>query len=487
LAAAGGLAVGLASNSASVVVPASVTVPAGSNNVGFTATVSAVNANATAVITASANGANQTASISLSGMTVSGLSCNPATMAGAGNVSCTVTVGGLAAAGGLAVGLASNSASVVVPASVTVPAGSNNVGFTATVAAVNANATAVITASANGANQTASISLTAVPQVSALSCNPVSVLSGTAATCTVTISMAAPAGGAAVTLSGGNAALSIPGSVTIAAGAESGTFVANALGYSTQFVVVTASLNGSSLESSVCVEPSATFAILGNPSEVSGIGNGSIVTATVAPAGFTGSVVTRGTGTVNFAPDASGNGVYFLSCCGGTNNANYKFTGAALGQIFNQAQGQITLDLLSRSSFAQRGTATSYRAVFNARDNNTADHLFYFLTQVSNGRLIFYYTVDGGAQQYYFVPKGTEDTLFGAGVTLKVAIVWSGGADKLYLNGALIQTGAYQAITPNWTATSDFYLGAWEDVTSGGFDSCDDIISNFTVGQIVQH
>jgi hypothetical protein len=345
----------------------------------------------------------------------------------------------------------------------------------------------VITAAANGANQTSSISLSAVPQVSALSCNQVSMLSGTSATCVVTISMAAPAGGAVVTLSGGDAALGIPGSVTIAAGANSGTFAANALGFLTQFVVVTASLNGSSMSFSVTVQPSATFAILGNPAEVGGTTNGSIVKATLAPAGFTGLVAARGTGSVTFAPDSSGNGVYFQNCCAGANNANYKFTGAAVGQIFNETQGQVTVDLKSRSSFAARATATSYRAVFDVRDNNAANHVFYFLTQASNGRLIFFYAVDGGAQQYYFAPKGTEDTLFGAGVTLTVAIVWAGGTDKLYLNGTLVQTGKYVATTPNWSATSNFDLGATEDLTFGGFNSCDDIISNFMVGQIVQH
>jgi hypothetical protein len=238
---------------------------------------------------------------------------------------------------------------------------------------------------------------------------------------------------------------------------------------------------------SVSVVPSVAFAILGNPSEVNGTSNGSIVTATVAPTGFTGSVVARGVGSVTFAPDSSGNGVYFQNCCAGVNNANYKFTGAAIGGIFNETDGQVTLDLQSRFSFAARATASSYRAVFDVRDNNIANHVFYFLTQVSGGRLIFFYAVDGGTQQYYFVPVGTEDTLFGAGVTLTVAIVWEGGADKLYLNGTLVQTGKYVATTPNWSATSNFDLGATEDLTFGGFNSCDDIISNFMVGQIVQH
>jgi hypothetical protein len=486
LAGAGGLAVSLASSSSSLVVPTSVTVAAGSNSAGFTGTVSAVSANVTAVITASANGSAQTSSIALSPLQVWALACSPTTVVGAGSVSCTVTLNGQTAASGLAVALASSSSSLVVPASVTVAAGSNSAGFTGTASAVSANVTVVIAATVNGSKQTASITLSPL-QVSALSCSPAIVLSGDSTTCVVTISAAAPAGGAVVTLYGGNASLSIPASVTIAAGANSGTFVANALGFLGRSVAVDAVLNRTSKSLTLSVEPSATIAILGNPSEVSGTSNGSIVNATLAPAGFTGSVVARGTGSVTFAPDSFGNGVYFQNCCAGSNNADYNFTGAAIGGIFNETQGEVKVDLVSRSSFAQRGTASSYRAVFDVRDNNPANHVFYFLTQASNGRLIFFYAVDGGAQQYYFVPKGTEDTLFGAGVSLTVAIVWEGGTDKLYLNGTLVQTGTYTATTPDWSATSNFDLGAYEDMTSGGFNSCDDIISNFTVGQIVQH
>ena len=43
--------------------------------------------------------------------------------------------------------------------------------------------------------------------------------------------------------------------------------------------------------------------------------NGSVVTPTLAPAGFTGSVIVNGAGSVNFTPAQSGNGVYFLNCC----------------------------------------------------------------------------------------------------------------------------------------------------------------------------
>ena len=50
--------------------------------------------------------------------------------------------------------------------------------------------------------------------------------------------------------------------------------------------------------------------------EVSGgVTNGSAVTPSIAPAGFTGAVVANGTGSVNFAAAETGNGVYFLNCC----------------------------------------------------------------------------------------------------------------------------------------------------------------------------
>src|ERR1022692_4570610 len=53
--------------------------------------------------------------------------------------------------------------------------------------------------------------------------------------------------------------------------------------------------------------------INGNSSELSGVTNGSIVTPSIAPSGFTGTVVSKGTGSVNFTPAQGGNGVYFLN------------------------------------------------------------------------------------------------------------------------------------------------------------------------------
>ncbi len=108
----------------------------------------------------------------------------------------------------------------------------------------------------------------------------------------------------------------------------------------------------------------------GEASEISGVTNGSLVTPASAPAGFRGTVVTNGSGTVNFAPVEDGNGVYFQNCCSNSNNAYYKFTGATIGNIFNATQGQVTFYLRSRQSFAQRVSAALPRYTFDVRDGN---------------------------------------------------------------------------------------------------------------------
>ena len=238
----------------------------------------------------------------------------------------------------------------------------------------------------------------------------------------------------------------------------------------------------------VAVNVSNTIS-LGNPpllqihadaTEVTGVTNGSIVTPAIAPAGFTGKVAVNGTGSVQFAAAETGNGVYFQNCCANTNDAYYKFSGATVGTIFHETPGQISFYLKSRYSFAQRQTtAAAPRYTFDVRDGN-GNHLFYFLTHVSSGYLYFNYKV-AGAPLYYWLAHGTEDTLFGSGVILKVTLTWDGTAIKLYLNGTLVQTSPYTAVAPNWTSASNFDLGAYEYQTFGGYYGSDDVIDEFTV------
>ena len=60
-------------------------------------------------------------------------------------------------------------------------------------------------------------------------------------------------------------------------------------------------------------------------------------------------------------------------------------------------------------------------------------------------------------------------------------MTWDGSVAKLYLNDTLVQQSSYTTATPNWSAASNFDLGAYEYLTYGGYNSCDDIIDEFTV------
>src|SRR5215467_2667180 len=75
---------------------------------------------------------------------------------------------------------------------------------------------------------------------------------------------------------------------------------------------------------------STVFQLHMDATEVTGTTNGSTVTPSTAPAGFTGKVVVNSGGSVNYAPGQVGNGAYFLNCCA-NNDAYYKFSGSTIG------------------------------------------------------------------------------------------------------------------------------------------------------------
>ncbi len=246
----GGTAVSLSSNNPLLTVPATVTVPAGSWGVFFNATAAAtIPSNQSAIITGTANGGSGSASFSLLGsVMVSGVACSPASLGQSAPSMCTVTLTQAAPAGGSSVTLASNNALLTVPATVTVAAGATTATFTTTAAAsIASNQTATVTVSLGGSSQTATISLLAPVLVSGVTCSPISVGQSTTSICTLTLTQTAPSGGSSVTLASNNALLTVPATVTVAAGANTSSFSATAAASiaSNQSATVTATLGGS--------------------------------------------------------------------------------------------------------------------------------------------------------------------------------------------------------------------------------------------------
>jgi len=174
----------------------------------------------------------------ISPYTVTGMTCSPAMVTIPGSAACSVALSAPAPVGGLTVttGVASG-ASVTIPPSVVVPAGSNSANFTVSVAAgssstaVAANVsaaaakTAVLSASLNGTSQNFTLTLTSPPPAS------IAASAGTPQTAAVSTAFAAglqaivkdasnnPVSGVTVTFTapGSGASATFAGSATAAA------------------------------------------------------------------------------------------------------------------------------------------------------------------------------------------------------------------------------------------------------------------------------
>lgn len=117
---------------------------------------------------------------------------------------------------------------------------------------------------------------------------PRSITGGQTSTAAVYLNAPAPAGGLNISLSKTGTAITIPGSVTAAAGKFSGVFTVNSTPVaSTQLCTITAEANGLSVSGSVTVVPPVPVTMTLNPSSVNG-GQSSTGTFTLngpAPAG----------------------------------------------------------------------------------------------------------------------------------------------------------------------------------------------------------
>jgi len=206
-------------------------------------------ANGTLVVGLSGTGAT---AVTPNPAQLSSLSCVDASATGPTSDTCTVALSTAATSGGFAVSLTSDNAAVSLPASVTVAEGSTAVSFTASVSAVSAMESATLTASAGGVAETFALQLnaasqvgTGTPELSGLRCGSSSIIGTETDSCTVTLSAPAASGGFAVGLTSSNSAVSVPASVTVAAGATTGSFTATIAAVGTaQTVTLTASAGG---------------------------------------------------------------------------------------------------------------------------------------------------------------------------------------------------------------------------------------------------
>jgi hypothetical protein len=289
--------------------PKNVTVFTGSTTASFAFVTSKAVASSTPVSVTAAYGASA-ASL---GLTVNppaaatppliNVTVSPNTVSSGTSSTGTVTLQGAAPSSGAVVQLFSSNAAASVPASVTVPGGGTTATFPITTASVAASTTATISGLLR---LSASTSLTITPSgappppppngpsLSSVALNPASVVGGNASQGTATLTGAAPAGGAVVTLSSSNAAVArVPASVTVAAGSTSAVFTVTTAAVSASTpVTVTGAFGGATKTATLTVTPQPP--------------PGQAVTLTVTASGRSGERVTSSPAGINVAVGSTG-------------------------------------------------------------------------------------------------------------------------------------------------------------------------------------
>jgi len=287
---AGGTVVALTSDKITVAqVPGSVTVVAGSTTATFTVTTNPVGANTPVGISGTYGADQLTAVLTVNAPTLSTVSLNPTSVVGGTSAAGTVTLNGVAPAGGAVVTLASNSNAAQVPASVTVARGATTADFNVTTGAVSSSTVATISG-IFGATQSAALMVTP-PTLASVTLNPTSVLGGTSSAGTVTLTGNAPAGGAVVTLaSDKTTAAQVPGSVTVAAGATTTTFNVATSPVGANTTVSILGTYGVAQATTLTVNAASLSTLSVNPTSVAG-GNTSTGTVTLNGAAPTGGAI----------------------------------------------------------------------------------------------------------------------------------------------------------------------------------------------------
>ncbi len=164
-------------------------------------------------------------------VSLNGLSCTPGSVTTPGSAACVIMLNGAAQSQGFPVMLSSSASSLSVPASVNATAGNTSVSFTAKASQVASSQSVALTAAANGVTKTFTVSLlppaAPVILISSLACVPATINAASSASCKVELAKAAGQQ-VKILLKSTSTSLSVPSSVSVAAGALSQTFVAQA-------------------------------------------------------------------------------------------------------------------------------------------------------------------------------------------------------------------------------------------------------------------
>ncbi len=249
----------LVSSSSAATVPANVTIVAGSKSATFPITTSYVPNDKAVLITAMADGHSVVGSLVITQNKVVSLRLSPTQVVGGSTTDVTGTVTLTAAVNAdTSVALASNDSSAAsVPATVFVPAGQKAGTFTVDHHDVAATHSVTITASKPNTSATATLTVTPNPIIGH-SISPSTVVGGSATAVTGTVTLKASVRIATMvqlSITSGTGA-SVPASVSIPAGSNTGTYtITHSTVKSAKSVVIAASRNGLTKSATLRVTP----------------------------------------------------------------------------------------------------------------------------------------------------------------------------------------------------------------------------------------
>ena len=267
---AGGVVVMLDGNSAAVTVPASVTVPAGALTATFPVTANTVSTDTKAVITASVGGQEVHGTVYVLVPYPKTLTVAPTTIIGGDAAVATITLASSAGVGGQVVNLASSNANVVVPSTVTVPAGALSATFAVQTSIVNSDIAVAISADADGTGITTTVLVKRVAPKS-ITFAPASVVGGNSSVATLTVTKPAPIGGIVVDLRSVSSNVSVPSTVTIAAGATTATFPVTTVPVKkSESAMIQAYAAGVKVSANITVTATSVVSVTLNPATVVG-------------------------------------------------------------------------------------------------------------------------------------------------------------------------------------------------------------------------
>jgi hypothetical protein len=222
------------------------------------------------------------------------ITLKPNSVVGGNSSTGTATLSGVAPSGGAVINLfSSNAAAARVPATITLAAGATSGTFGVSTSSVSSS-TVVTISGTYGATKTAQLTVTRVSSpLSSLTVRPTTVVGGKNSTATVTLSAAAPSGGAVVALASSNTSVAqVPPSVTVAAGATSATFAVATNPVTTNTSAVISGTYGVTKGATLNVNAAALSSLWLSPATLVGgkTSTGTVTLNGAAPAG--GAVIT---------------------------------------------------------------------------------------------------------------------------------------------------------------------------------------------------